>query len=77
MRAVRSLHSDRARAKLGRYVATELSYLGMSETVATMLPRGAQVKANDDFCNSKSQAHKDRSIFGQKRFKERRFNIVC
>uniref|UniRef100_A0A0D3CYY6 Uncharacterized protein n=1 Tax=Brassica oleracea var. oleracea TaxID=109376 RepID=A0A0D3CYY6_BRAOL len=53
------------------------SYLRMSETVATMLPRGAQVKANDDLCNGKSQAHEDRSIFSQKRFKERRFNIVC
>ncbi|KAF3494947.1 hypothetical protein DY000_02053423 [Brassica cretica] len=53
------------------------SSLGMSKTVATMLPRGAQVKADDDLCNGKSQAHEDRQIFGQKRFKKRRFNIVC
>ena len=37
----------------------------------------SQIKANRDFRNDKSQAHEDRSTFGQKRFKERRFNIVC
>ncbi|KAF2570980.1 hypothetical protein F2Q70_00002462 [Brassica cretica] len=35
------------------------SYLGMSETVATVLPRGAQVKADDGLCNGKSQTHED------------------
>ncbi|XP_033143946.1 uncharacterized protein LOC117132821 [Brassica rapa] len=51
-------------------------YVGMSKTVAAMLPRRAQVKTNRDFCNEKSQTHEDRSIFGQKRPKERRVNIV-
>ena len=41
-------------------------HLGVPKTVAAMLPRRAQVKANHDFCSCKRQAHEDRPIFSQK-----------
>ncbi|KAF3586873.1 hypothetical protein F2Q69_00027351 [Brassica cretica] len=37
-----------------------VGYLEMSETTATVLSRGAQVKADDDLCSGKSQMHEDR-----------------
>ncbi|KAF3537674.1 hypothetical protein F2Q69_00023359 [Brassica cretica] len=32
---------------------------GLHETVATVLPRRAQVRADNDLCNGKSQTHED------------------